>query len=273
MKRVLALGGALALALAAFPAAAQSGVATTTKDAHLRAGPDRDYPLVAQLKRGVVVDVFGCIENYRWCDVTVAGYRGWVFGGNLNLSWQGSVVPLQSYGWSVGIPLIGFVVSDYWTNHYRDRRWYPDHSHFVGRSVPVPHPGYHPQPPRHEVRPPVDHRPPAPPRFDRDGQPEHIRPSRDHRTSGEQNYPRPGVTAPHPAAPPRDSARQDGRPPMHDGAAQTPHAQPGAGQRPPRQAAPQQQAAPTRPARPEGEHRSPPGGDRGSMINSSESRP
>ena len=35
------------------------------------AGPGNDYPVVAQLARGVAVNVNGCLNDYSWCDVSI----------------------------------------------------------------------------------------------------------------------------------------------------------------------------------------------------------
>ena len=52
--------------------------AYTTKSAHLRAGPAREYPVVAIVSPGVQVTVGGCVSDYNWCEVILAdSNRGW----------------------------------------------------------------------------------------------------------------------------------------------------------------------------------------------------
>ena len=60
------------------PAASSAETAYTTKTVNLRAGPSRDYELVAQVPAGVPVEVNGCVDDWTWCDVSLEGDRGWV---------------------------------------------------------------------------------------------------------------------------------------------------------------------------------------------------
>jgi uncharacterized protein YraI len=73
----------LLLVLAGLPAGAYAQWAYTAKDVNLRAGPARDFPLVARLPRGLSVSVAGCLSDFRWCDVVAGPNRGWVYAGNL----------------------------------------------------------------------------------------------------------------------------------------------------------------------------------------------
>jgi uncharacterized protein YraI len=125
--------------------------AFTSKNVNLRAGPARDYPLVAQLRPGTPVTVAGCINGYSWCDVSLPdGNRGWVFAQNLNYPYQGSQVPLITYGSAIGLPIIAFSIGAYWGQNYRGRPWYGQQSHWAHR-------------PHHRPRPPVVVRPPPRP--------------------------------------------------------------------------------------------------------------
>ncbi len=159
-----------ALALLAGVAQAQGTVAFTAKDVHLRAGPGRDYPIVAVLPVGYQLLVQGCLPDYRWCDVLAGASRGWVYAGNINSTYQGSTLPLLNYGGFVGIGVLGFVLHDYWNDHYRSRPWYPERDRWVQR--PRVRPAPRPAPPPHfdpvpRPRPgpdaaPIGPRPPAP---------------------------------------------------------------------------------------------------------------
>lgn len=154
---------ALAAAMLLLPIAANAQPAYTAKSVHLRAGPARDYPVVAILGSGFTVDVQGCLRDYSWCDVVAGPNRGWVYAGNLVYYYQGANVPVISYGAIIGIGVVTFVIANYWHDHYVGRPWYrqmPQWSHRPPRAVVrprPPQPGVHPgatQHPMPAVRPP-----------------------------------------------------------------------------------------------------------------------
>jgi uncharacterized protein YraI len=133
MSRVKAAGWLIA-ALAAMPAPASAQqLAYTAKFANLRAGPARDYPIVATLPAGIAISVLGCLSGYRWCDVVAGPNRGWLYAGNIVYPYQGSNVPLLTYGALLGIGIIGFDLGYYWDHHYRARPWYPQRQHWIAR--------------------------------------------------------------------------------------------------------------------------------------------
>ena len=139
---VLTIAGAAALIL---PAAAQAPQIYINTPVQMYAGPDLDYPIVATLHPGLGVEVAGCLPNYDWCDVILYdGLRGWVFGRSLSYPWRGDALPVPQYGSVIGIPLISFVIGDYWGNHYRNQPWYDDHR---WRRPPPPQPRVMPAPP------------------------------------------------------------------------------------------------------------------------------
>jgi uncharacterized protein YraI len=127
----------LGAALVASPAvsyAQQYGFAA--RDINLRAGPSRDYPVVAVVPAGVSILVEGCLNDYQWCDVTSGPDRGWVYAGNITYTYHGSRVPLISYGAMLGIGILAFSLGDYWDNHYQARPWYPQRQQWINRSIP-----------------------------------------------------------------------------------------------------------------------------------------
>jgi uncharacterized protein YraI len=166
-----AIATVLALSI---PAAAQAQYAQTARWAKLRAGPAPDYPLVASFPPGVSIAVQGCVDGYSWCDVIgPAGERGWVYAGNIVYPYQSGYVPVMYYGGVIGIPVVTFVIGNYWGDYYRYRPWYGNmhywHNHppAVWRPPSRP-PGWRPPPPRPlppQVQPPRP-RPPSiqPPR-------------------------------------------------------------------------------------------------------------
>lgn len=169
---------ALALALAGATAsnACAQQIAYTAKDVHLRAGPDRAYPVVAVLPATAQVVVQGCLASYRWCDISFGPERGWVYAGNLRYAAPHGAEPLIGIAPGIGITVVPFFVGEYWELHYRDRPWYRDRHrwvrppHFVRppRFVPPPPPRPHirptpVQPPRTHALPGRIGPPPAPP--------------------------------------------------------------------------------------------------------------
>lgn len=157
------LAGLLALPGAAF---AQSQ-GYTNGPVNLRAGPARDYPLVSQLPGGVPVTVMGCVSGYSWCDVALPNLRGWVYAGRLSYPYQGSNVPLLTYGTVIGLPIVTFSIGSYWGNYYRGRPWFGQQSRWANRPPPRPGPARPPggRPPGHALppggRPPGNARPPG----------------------------------------------------------------------------------------------------------------
>lgn len=170
--------GLLAAIVVTVPTAAYAQSGYVSKDVNLRAGPAREYPSLAILRAGVSISVLGCLTGYQWCDVLAGPNRGWVYAGNIVYPYQGSSVPVITYGAALGLGIVAFSVGHYWDSHYRARPWYGQrqqwierpHGRFVpeGHRPPPPHapafrPGAHrPPPPHAPVVRPGDHRPPPP---------------------------------------------------------------------------------------------------------------
>jgi uncharacterized protein YraI len=137
--------GALALAL---PLAATAQQAFTRGTVNMRAGPSGDYPLVARLAPGQPLDVMGCTGGYSWCDVVLPdGGRGWVWARSLDYAYQERRVPLATYAAVIGVPVVTFVIGNYWSDYYRDRPWYGERRWWGSRPPPPPVPGWRPPPP------------------------------------------------------------------------------------------------------------------------------
>jgi uncharacterized protein YraI len=139
MRRATGIGFSLAsvlgLGLAALAAPASLGAETafTTKTVSLRAGPGRDYPLVASVGPGTPVDVGGCTDDYAWCDVGFQGDHGWAWAGNLEYPYEGRRVVIYGHGPVIGLPITPFAAGPYWDTYYRGRPWYGRRSYWVGR--------------------------------------------------------------------------------------------------------------------------------------------
>lgn len=140
---------ALLLSAAALaPAVASAALAVTTGDVNMRAGPDVAYPRVAVLRRGVTVDVVGCLEGWQWCDVIVGASRGFVAASYLSYAYGGyAVAPvvIAQGGPAPGIPLISFSIGTYWDSYYRGRPWWNDRARWYAHRV-APAPAWRPAP-------------------------------------------------------------------------------------------------------------------------------
>ena len=101
-----------------------------TGSVYLRAGPDPGYPSVAMLDAGTPVAIEGCVNGWSWCDVDAGGNRGWVEGTFLQDDYRGQRVLVPQYGVQIGIPIISFVFATYWQDHYRNRPWYSQRTHW-----------------------------------------------------------------------------------------------------------------------------------------------
>ncbi|MEX3964745.1 SH3 domain-containing protein [Paraburkholderia sp. EG286B] len=239
---------ATSLVLASSDASAQSA-AYTSEPVDLYAGPSGDYPVVAELGPGQPVTVMGCVGDYSWCDVTVPGLRGWVYGGYLSYPYQGNYVPLTDYGAEIGVPIVAFSLGAYWGSFYRDRPWYGeqhrwDHVPPPERGRPPAAPAWHGAPGRPPAIAPGGERPPAP-----------NEPMRGAPPPGAQRPPgnveQPGTMRPHEAGHPPEQQQFGGRPPAGapaQGYARPPEPQPQGGMRAPGPAPQQPQGGMRAPA-------------------------
>ncbi len=137
MRRTCLVASLGALLLAAFGVAGAQN-AFTSRPMNVRAGPNRDYPLVAQLDQGAPLDVHGCLNDWSWCDVSFENTRGWIYAGGVSFVYQGGQVPLFSYGPRLGLPILTFSLLTYWGDYYQDRPWYAQRTTWVNRRMP-PH--------------------------------------------------------------------------------------------------------------------------------------
>ena len=90
--------------------------------------------------------VFGCLSDYRWCDVSYGPNRGWVYAGFLSYTYQNRPVVIYQSGSVIGFPIITFSIGTYWDTYYRGRPWYRDRSRYYNWRPPPARP-YRPPPP------------------------------------------------------------------------------------------------------------------------------
>ena len=123
--RTTTLAAAVALlGLAALPAIASAETAHVASSVNLRTGPDADYPRITTLRAGQRVEVYGCINDWSWCDVASGRDRGWVSATYLQYDHGGRRVAINRSGASLGLPVLSFVLGTYWDEHYRNKSWY-----------------------------------------------------------------------------------------------------------------------------------------------------
>ena len=104
----------VAVSALVFSSVATAQEAVTVKDVNLRAGPDRGYPLVSWIPGGTSVYVNGCLNDYRWCDVTAGYDRGWVYAQNLQYIYQGQPMTIYGNGQSLALPIVTFILDSSW---------------------------------------------------------------------------------------------------------------------------------------------------------------
>src|SRR5512142_2297969 len=106
-------------AIAALPGIAAAEDAFTLHPTDIYAGPDSEYPPIAQLPPNTEVGVAGCLSDWSWCDVRFANDRGWVWAGDLGYPYEGRRVAIVEFGPRLHIPAVTFSINSYWDTHYR----------------------------------------------------------------------------------------------------------------------------------------------------------
>ncbi len=133
MKRGIWIAPLLLAAVA--PVLAQSSAGFARSGANLRAGPANEYPRVATVVGGDSLTVYGCVNDFSWCDVRWREARGWLPAG---------VVEFDARDGAFA-PAIGFAIDPYWDAHYRGRPWARDRARWrqqpqASQSEPAPMP-------------------------------------------------------------------------------------------------------------------------------------
>ena len=78
---------------------------------NVRAGPDRFFPTVTWVLSGTAAKVHGCVDSWRWCDVTVGRDRGWIYAAYLSVAHEGRKVTIVQGGPTLGMPVVDFDVA------------------------------------------------------------------------------------------------------------------------------------------------------------------
>lgn len=121
---------AAALFMALFAAEAAAARTVVIRNVNLRAGPDIGYPVVARVSRNTPIKVYGCLDDWYWCDVSYGRYRGWVAADYIHTRYKNRNVTIIEAGPVMHVPVVGFNI-DYWDEHYRTQRFYRDRDRWV----------------------------------------------------------------------------------------------------------------------------------------------
>ncbi|WP_176599365.1 MULTISPECIES: SH3 domain-containing protein [Sphingobium] len=118
----------------------------TLRQVRMWAGPDTDYPVIRFIPGNRRVDIYGCLNNWSWCDVGYRSDRGWVAGRLLGADYRGrrqSIIMIAPY---MSILVLSFRFDDYWDNHYRSRPFYSDRSRWESHYYDNYRPEWGPRP-------------------------------------------------------------------------------------------------------------------------------
>jgi uncharacterized protein YraI len=120
----------LIAALLLAPTAALAAPGIVTVSTGLRAGPGAGFPLVDRIPGGARVNIHGCLRGNAWCDVSFSDDRGWVSSQYLEYLYRNRYVYLPDYVDEIGVPVVPFVLTSYWSSHYSGRPWYRRHAYW-----------------------------------------------------------------------------------------------------------------------------------------------
>jgi uncharacterized protein YraI len=101
-SRLAAFGAGVAFLAMAGSALAVEGYSTA--HLNLRTGPGTQYPVIGVMEYNVRTEITGCLADYSWCSVSVAGLNGWASAEYLVVDKGGEV--MQITGEDSGIPVV-----------------------------------------------------------------------------------------------------------------------------------------------------------------------
>jgi uncharacterized protein YraI len=138
MKYTNLMAGAALFALAGLPLTAQAEAIRgyTNASVNLLAGPGHDYPAVAHVADNANVDIMGCVNGFRWCDVAWNGERGWIDGRFLDSVYKDRHVNIIQYGPREDVPVVTFEQKTYWDSYYPTRPFYKEERYWRTTTAP-----------------------------------------------------------------------------------------------------------------------------------------
>lgn len=118
------LKGVFVAAMLLSPSAALAAPGIVTASVSMRAGPGPGFPMVDRIPGGAHVNIHGCIRGDAWCDVSWSDDRGWVSSRYLEYLYRDRYVYLPDYVDVIDVPVVPFVLTEYWATYYSGRPWY-----------------------------------------------------------------------------------------------------------------------------------------------------
>ena len=122
-------GGLLVLSamlLSGTSSMAQSANGYTLTNVNQRAGPGTEYPVIVTVPKGAQVSILGCLADYRWCEITYRGGRGWMSAIYLMGYHRDGYYALRDYAPQMGYQTVRFDLPNYWDSNYRSRPFYAE---------------------------------------------------------------------------------------------------------------------------------------------------
>ena len=101
-SRLAVLAAGVAVLAMAGPALAIPGYSTA--HLNLRTGPGTQYPVIGVMEYNTPANLTGCLADWSWCSVSVAGINGWASAEYLVIDQAGQVA--QITGPDSGIPVV-----------------------------------------------------------------------------------------------------------------------------------------------------------------------
>ena len=89
-----------------------------------------EFPVVSDVRRGAIVGVHGCLDDWSWCDVTYRTDRGWIPADALHIGQHGQSGAVAA---NSDIEVTAFTFEPYWRSHYRGRRFYSQRQFWQNR--------------------------------------------------------------------------------------------------------------------------------------------
>ena len=75
---------------------------------------------MAYIGTGRSVYVNGCINDYRWCDISAGPNRGWAYSKFIEYPYQDRRLPIYGNGPTLALPIVSFILGSYWNDNYRN---------------------------------------------------------------------------------------------------------------------------------------------------------